>query len=350
MDQGNEDNKDENAIDDYNDIFDVDVEDDFDEEDIDLDGLDGIEDDSQEEKEEGNQNDDDQKEEEEEENDNFLDNDQDQEEDNEFTEKDLEVFNKKLNTNFKSTEELSAYMNKQEQESSQKKEDLELEKANTAIEYYSPILKLDDESLMRKQLETIALQNKKDLNDEDVKIEIEEELQALKDSHVLDIKADALRNKLKNLNQSALDSKNKIEDKRAAAVEAEKQTNKEKLQNAFLDIHKSESFFGIDLDKQSISDAYKDVSSGKFMERLNSDKKAQAELALLYKHREEIYKKASGLTYGDGMKAVLDEFKSKKESKNVSRAQRSGGSGGSEKSMKGLINDILFEKPVEEEK
>ena len=48
------------------------------------------------------------------------------------------------------------------------------------------------------------------------------------------------------------------------------------------------------------------------------------------------------------MKAVLDEFKNKKEARNVSRAQRSGGSGGSEKSMAGLIADVLYTKPEKE--
>ena len=70
---------------------------------------------------------------------------------------------------------------------------------------------------------------------------------------------------------------------------------------------------------------------------------------MMHKYKQQIYKKASGLSYGDGMKAILDEFKSKKESRSISHAQQRGTAGGSDK-QKGLINDFTYERPIEEVK
>ena len=264
----------------------IDYDEDEDDNDDFLEGLDGDDaPDVQNEEREEEQN---EEEEEEEEDENFLNAEEEKEEEEEskFTEDDLELFNKKLNTDFKSTEELAAYMNKEEAKDTIDNDADELEKANNAIDFYEPLLKLDDESLMRKQLETVALQNKQDLNDEDVQIKIEEDLNNLKDAYVLDIKAEALRNKLTGFNEKAIENKKAIEGKRAQAEEALKQTNKEQLQSAFLEIGKTESFYGVDLDKKSISDSYKDVASGKFIDLITTDKKVQAELALMYANKE----------------------------------------------------------------
>lgn len=304
-------------------------------------GDDNQEDESNENDEE-NQEEDDGKEDE-----NFLNNEKEEDEENqEDNEIDLEKFNKKLETDFKTIEELKSFLKKEN--SSENKEEKELEEINKQLEIYEPLIKLDDETLMRRQFESVALQEGKDLNDEDVNFEIEEQIQELKETKTLNLYAKNLREELKNkvINPS-IEKKNKIEEAKERRIQEEKKKEEEEIQNNLIDIYKSKQFFGIDIDKEKVKEVYKNVSSGKFLDLISNDKKALSELAMMWFNRDQISKKASGKSYSDGIKSVLDEFSSKKEKDTIARAQQKGSSGGSSKS-KGLINDLLFSKKEKE--
>lgn len=258
---------------------------------------------------------------------------------------DLEIFNKKFDKDFKSEEELKAFLDGKDQEIETDSDDELLDKANSQIEMLEPILPLNDEDLMRKQFETIAMNDNKNLNDEDVKIDIEEQIQELKDGHLLDVKANMLRTDLKKMYAESKNSKKEIEGKRETIRLSEEKITKEKLQAEFIKLDAAESFYGIDLDRKTIAEVYQNVSSGKFIEELKSNKQAIAELALMFAYKEKIFKKASGLTYSDGLKAVLDDYKSKPKADTFAKAQRS--KTGSTASSDKLIEGILYEKPKE---
>lgn len=280
------------------------------------------------------------------------------EKDNEEEKLDLEAFNKKFSTSYKSEQELKNHFKEKDNEKETSKEEEQLGEANSQIEILSPFLeldssgtehKIDDEGLMRSQFESIAMQENKDLNNEEIQIEIEEKIQELKDSGKLYKKASLLRGQIQNLVTNYNSTKTSIETKRTKAIEATDKQTKENLQNELIKFHSAKNFYGIDLDKKTISEVYQKVSSGEFLNNLKSDNKAIAELALMAAYKEQIFKKSTGLTYSEGIKAVVDEFKSINKGKDdqIANAQKRGSSGSSE-GIKGLIADILYEKPKKE--
>lgn len=269
---------------------------------------------------------------------------------------DLKAFNEKFSTSFKDNQELKEFLKGKDKNEEDKSDDKTLEEANNQIAILSPYLelnesgtdhKIDDEGLMRSQFESIAMQENKDLNNEDVQIEIEEKIQDLKDSGKLYKSANLLRNQLKTVVENYTKSKTSIETKREDAKKASEKETKENLQNEFINLHSSKNFYGVELDKELISKTYKDVVSGKFLENLKNNNKAIAELALMAATKEKIFKKSTGLTYSDGLKAITDEFKSASEKDSpISEAQKRG-TAASKKGTEGLIADILYNKPKE---
>jgi hypothetical protein len=271
---------------------------------------------------------------------------------------DLEAFNKKMDTDFKTKEELKSFMKGEAAKDDLTDEDTkEYEKAKNTIDLYDPIVNLDDESLMREEFKAIEINKARNEgrtlspNDEDMLYEVEEKIQELKDSNVLDLKADKLRETLRDkfLNPA----KQKVEgyDKKQEELkEAQRKSDDEKIQNKLADIYKNKNFYGITPEKERIAKAYKKVSSGKFIQELESNKEYQAELAAVAEYLSEIGKKAGGPTHSDGIKSVLDDYKSKK-SKNgdgtFANAQKRGTSGGND-GARGLLADLLYEAPVED--
>lgn len=261
---------------------------------------------------------------------------------------DLEVFNKKFSKDFKTEQELKDFLDgKETKEETVKDEDI-LEKAESQLAVLEPVLLLSNEALMRKEFEVQAVQNKKDINDEDVKIEIEEQVQDLIDKGVLNIQADYLRNKLKAIVEDSKKTKDSIVQKRESEKKEQEKTEKEQIQKELIAFHNLKNFYGVKLDKETVARAYKKISSGEFIKNLTSDKKAMSELALMAEVKEIIFKKSSGLTYNDGIKAILDEFKATPKENTVAKAQ-SRGSAASAGGQDALINSILSDKVVEKE-
>lgn len=342
------------------DLFDFDEDKMIDEE-LDLEGFDYVQEPSNEnEVNNDSDNDSDNDSEEDEEDSDELNFDDDSEEDDDDSEEenddenddddfDLEAFNKKLGTEYKTKSELKAALNLKEETSEDKKEEEELSNIEATLSMYEPIMRLSNEDIMRKQYESIAIQKQLDINDEDVQIDIEEKVQLLIDNGTLDLYAKDLRKEIEDKVLSpALEKKKEIETNRIQRENAKRKTEKENLQNAFADFYHTGNFYGIKPDKNKIAEVYKKASGSDFLQKISSDPKLKAELALFVEFKEEIFKKSTGLNYGDGMKAVLDEFKSKKDNVNVSRIQSKGGSVGSNKS-EGLIADILYEAPKSDE-
>jgi hypothetical protein len=269
---------------------------------------------------------------------------------------DLESFNKKFNQNFQSEKEMQDFFKKEDVEKESSDDDAALSNAENQLSILSPLLEvdaqgrnvIDDETLLQKQFESVAMQDGKDLNDEQVQYDIQEQLEDLRSKGVVNLQADALRTKLQNIVSGATESKKSILDKRETVKLEGEKISKEKLQNEFVGLYNQESFFGVALDKKKVGEVYQKVISGEFIKNLQSDNKAMAELALMAANKEIIFKKSSGLTYSDGLKAIVDEFKSQPKDNAIARAQTRGSSGSAEGS-KGLIADLLYEAPKEKE-
>ena len=269
---------------------------------------------------------------------------------------DLEAFNKKFSQSFKSEQELQEFLKGKTQEEEADKDDQILLEASNQLSILEPYLeldasgidhKIDDEKLMRSQFETIAVKEGKDLNNEDVQIDIEEKIQELHDSGKFYKQANLLRNNITKAVDGYTKIKETITDKRATVKLEQEKLSKEKLQNEFVGLHSQGNFYGIDIDKKTIAEVYRNVASGKFIENLKTDNKAIAELALMAAYKEKIFKKSTGLTYNEGMKAILDEFKSKGTKESLIAKAQKRGSAGSTEGSKGLIDSILYEAPKE---
>lgn len=271
------------------------------------------------------------------------------------SEYDLEAFNKKFNTTFKSDEELRTFLDNKETQVENDQDDQALEQATTQIDALIPFLEkqngvyvVDSETLMLKQFQTVAMQENKNLNDPDVQLEITEKLEDLKDKGVLDIYADNLRNKLEKIVDQHTTTKNQIEQKREDKRLAEEKASQKSLQDELIGFYNVDNFYGVKLEKDLVKEVYQDINSGNFIESLQNDHKLVAELALMAKVKEKIFKKSSGLTYNDGLGAVLGEFKTKQKANPVVKAQSRGTAAAD--GSKGLIDAILYEAPQEDDK
>jgi len=289
------------------------------------------------------------KEEEEEDSFNFGEEEEEQAE-GDITDEDLASLNAKFGTDFKSAEEFRTALKAQDNKADDKTDEQKLESAETTLDYYQKLVDpqvMNDEGLMRKQYEMVAAQEGKDLNDEDVQYEIENQLQEIIDNRTIGLHAKNLRRDIKELKiDPALNTKQEIVKRKEEAENALKRTRKENIENAVVDIHNSKSFFGINPDKKTLSKVYKSVNSGEFLEKVKGDPKLATELAAILEYREEIYKKSSGLTYSDGLKAAIDAFEKNEENNTAStltKAQRRGTSG-SASTQQGLISALTSDK------
>ncbi len=271
---------------------------------------------------------------------------EEEEEEDEITDEELKSFNKKLDTDFKTAQELKDFLKKDAVDPKDAKaEEDEYQTASDTVDQFTAIVKLDDEPLMRRQFETIAIQKGKDINDEEVAAEIEDQVQDLIDSRTISLHAKNLRDEINNkLISPALNKKTSIDNQRAEAKAAAEKTDREVLESTLAEIFQKD-YFGVKTEKKVLSQVYKDVSSGEFLRKLGSDKKAQAELAVLLAYKPQVYKKATGLTFSDGLKAATEDFdsKSKDSGSPMTKAQKRGTSGGSDGS-KGLLGSLLSDK------
>lgn len=262
---------------------------------------------------------------------------------------DIEVFNKKFGKNFKSEEEVKNFFEgKQENQKEETTLEDNIAEVSNIVSILQETIDLSDKDLMREQLKNEAKKAGKDVNNEDVQIEIEDELDELESNRVLDTKASLIRLKLEQVLNIKNQEKNSLISKKQQIISEKENSEKQKLQGALVEFLNKENFYGMKLSKEIVSDVYKEIRSNKFLESIKNDPKELAELALMKRFKENIYKKASGKTYADGMKAILDEFKIREKDNPIVRAQRKGSSGASDNS-KDLIDSILFEKSKEKE-
>lgn len=267
--------------------------------------------------------------------------------DKDFSDEDLADFNKKLNKDFSSVEELKSYLNKEDHKEVEKESENKLEVIESRMDYISPLLDpnvTNDESLVRKELETVAINEGKDLADEEVQFDLDDKIQRIKDAYQMDIRANSIRKELKSMYDKFKVDADGIKAQKAQEEKQLLATEKEATMNAFAEIFKQESFFGIKPEKEVIQKAYKDANSGEFINKLKTDKNLLAKLAMIDAYGDQIQKLAStGLTYSDGVKSVHEEFNltQKQSSGNtIAKAQQKGSV--SSNNSRGLISSLTM--------
>ncbi len=256
---------------------------------------------------------------------------------------DLDRFNENFGTKFTKQEELKEFLQDKEQKTQETADKDLYETSENQIKLLEPTVNLPDEDLMRKQYESIATQNGQDINDNFVMADINEKIEELKDKGTLGLEARDLRRSLDDIIDKAKNNIKSIDDKKQKFEQQKQENSKKELQKEFAKIYSSDKFYGIDLNKETVEKAYRDAVSGKTIEQLSSNKQDLAEFALFSYFKEEIFKKATGKTYSDGIKSVLNEFETKKT--DLAMAQKRGTSATGADTQRGLIDSVLYTKP-----
>ena len=277
-------------------------------------------------------------EDEEEEEDPLFENEEEEEESEE--EADIEDFNKKLGTNFKTIDELKESLKKTDEISEKEKEDAEYRTLNNKVILYDKYIGMDNEELIRNQLLTQARQEKKDIEDKDVLDDIEEQIQGLKDLRQLDSMAETLRSNLQNQKEKVVQSIEKIDSKREKTEQEIARKNRDNLQTVLADIFDKKEFFGVTVTKEDIQDVYKDITTNKFFDSVNGNQEVIAQLALFLKYREQISTITNKPTHSDKLK---DEFntllgnKGKAQRRSIATAKGSASQGSAEENLLGFL-------------
>jgi hypothetical protein len=270
--------------------------------------------------------------EEEEENDDSLFNEEEEEENDDeenFSANELDSFNKKLGTDFKSVEDLKASFQSKETESDEAKEEADYQVLTNKVTLYEKYIGMDNENLVRNQLLSQATAQKKDINDPEVADEIEERLEGLKDLDQLDSMAETLRSNLQSQKERTQNSVDVIDNKRVEVSNASARKNIDDLQNAFTGIFDAKEFLGITVTKEDVLEVYEDIRSNKFFEGVNNNQEMIAKFAMFVKYEKEISKLTNAPTHSDRTKTAFDFLSQngKRTPRSITSAKGSASSG-----------------------
>lgn len=226
----------------------------------------------------------------------------------EFSEDELATLNKKLGTDFKSSEELKKSFQKEEAKDELQQETTKLQTLTNQVSYIDRFLEMEDEDLVRQQFLFDAQQEKKDVNDQDVLDEIDEKIEGMKELKTLASHAKLLRSDLNTHKTNAEKSIKKIESDRAGREEEVKKANVEGLQNAFAEIYEQKTFMGVPIDQEVIKKVYKDIREDNFFKSVNGDHRKIAKLAMMLELEEQIRKRATAPTPSERNKSAFEHL------------------------------------------
>ena len=254
---------------------------------------------------------------------------EDDEDDSDLTEKDLEIFNKKLGTDFKNVDELKKSFNAKDEESESQKEEAEYKILSNKIVLFDKYIGMSNEDLIRNQMLSEASAAKKDIEDQEVIDEIEEKIEALKDLDTLDGYAETLRSNLQTQKDKTQTSIEKIENKKIESENAIARKNNDDLQNALADVYNQKEFMGVTVTREDLLDVYENIRTNKFFESVNGNQEMIAKLALFVKYEKEISKVAKQSTHSDKTKDAFNFLtdNSKKTRRSIASATGSASSG-----------------------
>lgn len=258
-----------------------------------------------------------------------------EEDDSDLTEKDLEIFNKKLGTDFKNVDELKKSFNAKDEESESQKEETEYKILSNKIVLFEKYIGMSNEDLIRNQMLSEASASKKDIEDQEVIDEIEEKIEALKDLDTLDGYAETLRSNLQTQKDKTQTSIEKIENKKIESENAIAKKNNDNLQNALAEVYNQKQFMGVNVSKEDLLDVYENIKTNKFFESVNGNQEMIAKLALFVKYEKEISKVANRPTHSDKTKDAFNFLtdNSKKTRRSIAQATGSASSGNADENL-----------------
>lgn len=253
---------------------------------------------------------------------------------------DIEQLNKKLGTDFKSIEDIKNTLKSEDQKDELSEENKSYNVAKSNVESLSAILEYDDETLAKEYFFSMAAKEGKNISSEEVKEEIEDRINTLKDSNTLKDFASNVRMNIKGSyekNKSVVDA---IDNKRIERENNSIKERNENLQNAFSEIFKAKEFLGITVNKEDITEAYKSIKNNEFFNKVNNNPQLVAKLAMFVLREEEIQKRAAAPTYSDATERFAKElgiFDDKTKQRSIASARSGNGNLGTNQ----LVNDFI---------
>ena len=219
----------------------------------------------------------------------------------------LNDFNKKFETDFKDMAELKAMLNKDKVDDTDQLHQNDINDFN----FLKDVIAYDDRKLLTEEKIGQAKQQGKDVSSQDVMDDILEEVDSLFDKEVASYAANQLRSSLE-ANVAKLSEKiNTYTDSQKATKKEIEAKRDEEYMTALQDINKREDFFGLQLTKESLVDAYGKVKREDTISRIKNDPSLAIEVQLFLDNKELIAKKAGGKSYSDGINVMAERLQGK---------------------------------------
>ena len=166
---------------------------------------------------------------------------------------------------------------------------------NDTIQNLQDYLKLDDNSLVKSDLEASGLE----------KEEVQDTLDRLSDSGLLKREAIMIR---KNLQNYIVNERDKLRHKQAQQRQQEEQANLNTRRSLQTYIKGKEDFFGGKVKTKDKKELYNYITSGNFAEEVYSDVANVADAAFLWKYKDKIFKMLRGQGMEKGKASVLNKI------------------------------------------
>jgi hypothetical protein len=166
---------------------------------------------------------------------------------------------------------------------------------NERIDTFNNLIKLDDESLMRKELKA------RGFNEE----EIEDEIDILIENNTIRSKAREVRKELESIVETEKANAAKPAPQSDAMQQQELEEAREELETF---MSKTDNMFGGKINSKQKEEHVDYISSGAFFEEVTDNPESMAQAAWLWKYKDQILKGMKSNGFEKGKSAILDRM------------------------------------------
>jgi hypothetical protein len=219
----------------------------------------------------------------------------------------IEKFNKILNTDFKSINELKEHFKKEEPGNTQ---EIEFERDQKTLDYHNKVLNYNDEDIIRHDIYMDMLDHPEMKNwDQETMINhINSQVESMKE-------VGQLRYNAKNVRYSIEAKRDKLNAKvqehervKNMSIQERENERKSKIQEKVSEIYKEKKFLGITPSKADLLEAYNTVTQNKHLDKLKDRPDVAVEFELYLKHRDTILKNLGKPNFNAGVKSTLNKL------------------------------------------
>lgn len=251
----------------------------------------------------------------------------------EAEQKELDDLNAKLGTDFKDIKSLKDSFKKEETENEAK----EIDDSRGLLSYFEGIIEKSPEEIVYIDEITKLRQAGKDYQSEEAKEQIQEKIDLLKENENLEYASRTIVSELKGINEKLREKISSYDNNKKETAAEKVKNKKEAIEKATIDMYGQKDFFGLELPKEAYVNAYKEVSNGNTIKRIENDPRLAVEVQLFLNSRKDLSSLNGSASYSDGIRDTMDIIKGKNPKAHQSvRNNKNSGSG-----VSSLIADFL---------